>query len=213
MTYVMRLFFQGLLLLLPAVLTVYLVFLIFTALNETLFYAVGALTGRLFPGVESGWLVTLTGIGVTFAIIILTGLVASNYLGKFLLGRVDALLDRIPVVKMLYSSLKDLFGAILGDEKRFDSPVLVSVNEDNTVRLMGFVTQASMADFGLDDDVAVYLPQSYNFAGNLIVVPKTRIQRLDVPAASVTTFLISGGVSSTSRSKDRQNARSRQSGA
>ncbi|ANG64503.1 hypothetical protein A8C75_19880 [Marinobacterium aestuarii] len=200
MTYVMRLFFQGLLLLLPAVLTVYLVFLIFTALNETLFYAVGALTGRLFPGLESGWLVTLTGIGVTFAIIILTGLVASNYLGKFLLGRIDALLDRIPVVKMLYSSLKDLFGAFLGDEKRFDTPVLVSVTQDDTVRLMGFVTQASMVDFGLEDDVAVYLPQSYNFAGNLIVVPKTKIQRLDVPAASVTAFLLSGGVSSASKS-------------
>ena len=197
MTYVMRLFFQGLLLLLPAVLTVYLVFLIFTALNETLFYAVGALTGRLFPGVESGWLVTLTGIGVTFAIIILTGLVASNYLGKFLLGRIDALLDRIPVVKMLYSSLKDLFGAFLGDEKRFDTPVLVSVTPDDSVRLMGFVTQASMADFGLEDDVAVYLPQSYNFAGNLIIVPKSRILRLDVPAATVTTFLLSGGVTSS----------------
>nr|WP_245635093.1 DUF502 domain-containing protein [Marinobacterium profundum] len=199
MTYVMRLFFQGLLLLLPAVLTIYLVFLIFTALNETLFYAVGALTGRLFPGLESGWLVTLTGIGVTFAIIILTGLVASNFLGKFLLGRIDALLDRIPVVKMLYSSLKDLFGAFLGDEKRFDTPVLVSVTQDDTVRLMGFVTQASMVDFGLEDDVAVYLPQSYNFAGNLIVVPKTKIKRLDVPAASVTAFLLSGGVSSASK--------------
>lgn len=200
MTYVMRLFFQGLLLLLPAVLTVYLVFLIFTALNETLFYAVGALIGRLFPGVESGWLVTLTGIGVTFAIIIMTGLLASNYLGKFLLGRIDALLDRIPVFKMLYSSLKDLFGAFLGDKKRFNTPVLVSVTQDDTVRLIGFVTQASMADFGLENDVAVYLPQSYNFAGNLIVVPKTKIQRLDVPSATVTAFLLSGGVSSAAKS-------------
>jgi len=200
MTYVMRLFFQGLLLLLPAVLTVYLVFLIFTALNETLFYAVGALIGRLFPGVESGWLVTLTGIGVTFAIIISTGLLASNYLGKFLLGRIDALLDRIPVFKMLYSSLKDLFGAFLGDKKRFNTPVLVSVTQDDTVRLIGFVTQASMADFGLENDVAVYLPQSYNFAGNLIVVPKTKIQRLDVPSATVTAFLLSGGVSSAAKS-------------
>ncbi len=199
MTYVMRLFFQGLLLLLPAVLTVYLVFLIFTALNETLFYAVGALTGRIFPGVESSWLVTLTGIGVTFGIIILTGLIASNYLGKFLLGRIDALLDRIPVVKMLYSSLKDLFGAFLGDQKRFDMPVLVSVTPDDAVRLMGFVTQSSMKDFGLENDVAVYLPQSYNFAGNVIVVPKSRIQPLKVPAATVTAFLLSGGVSNTSK--------------
>ena len=199
-TYLMRLFFQGLLLLLPAVLTTYLVYLIFTALNETLFYAVGALIGQLFPGLESSWLVTLTGIGVTFGAIILTGLVASNYLGKYLLGRIDALLDRIPLFKMLYSSLKDLFGALLGDEKRFDTPVLVSITEDGAVRLMGFVTQPSMQDFGLENDVAVYLPQSYNFAGNLIIVPKARIQRLEVPAATVTAFLISGGVSNTSKS-------------
>jgi uncharacterized membrane protein len=196
----MRLFFQGLLLLLPAVLTTYLVYLIFTALNETLFYAVGALIGQLFPGLESSWLVTLTGIGVTVGVIILTGLIASNYLGKYLLGRIDALLDRIPLFKMLYSSLKDLFGALLGDEKRFDTPVLVSITADGTVRLMGFVTQPSMQDFGLENDVAVYLPQSYNFAGNLIIVPKARIQRLEVPAATVTAFLISGGVSNTSKS-------------
>jgi uncharacterized membrane protein len=199
-TYLMRLFFQGLLLLLPAVLTTYLVYLIFTALNETLFYAVGALIGQLFPGLESSWLVTLTGIGVTVGVIILTGLIASNYLGKYLLGRIDALLDRIPLFKMLYSSLKDLFGALLGDEKRFDTPVLVSITEDGAVRLMGFVTQPSMQDFGLENDVAVYLPQSYNFAGNLIIVPKARIQRLEVPAATVTAFLISGGVSNTSKS-------------
>jgi uncharacterized membrane protein len=199
-TYLMRLFFQGLLLLLPAVLTTYLVYLIFTALNETLFYAVGALIGQLFPGLESSWLVTLTGIGVTVGVIILTGLIASNYLGKYLLGRIDALLDRIPLFKMLYSSLKDLFGALLGDEKRFDTPVLVSITADGTVRLMGFVTQPSMQDFGLENDVAVYLPQSYNFAGNLIIVPKARIQRLEVPAATVTAFLISGGVSNTSKS-------------
>jgi uncharacterized membrane protein len=199
-TYLMRLFFQGLLLLLPAVLTTYLVYLIFTALNKTLFYAVGALTSQLFPGLESGWLVTLTGIGVTFGIIILTGLAASNYLGKYLLGRIDALLDRIPLFKMLYSSLKDLFGALLGDEKRFDTPVLVSITEDGAVRLMGFVTQPSMQTFGLEDDVAVYLPQSYNFAGNLIIVPRTRVQRLEMPAATVTAFLISGGVSNASKS-------------
>ncbi|MFC6671278.1 DUF502 domain-containing protein [Marinobacterium aestuariivivens] len=199
MKYLMRLFFQGLLLLLPAVLTVYLVWLIFTALNETLFSAVGALFARLYPGIEPGWLVTLTGIGVTLAVIILTGLAASNFLGSFLLGRIDALLDRIPLVKMLYSALKDLFRAFLGDQKSFSKPVLVQLSEDGAVRLIGFVTQESLAAFGLEDDVAVYLPQSYNFAGNLIVVPRSRIQPLQVPAAQVTAFLVSGGVSRSSK--------------
>ncbi|GGO88678.1 membrane protein [Marinobacterium nitratireducens] len=199
MKYLTRLFFQGLLLLLPAVLTIYLVYLIFTALNETLFSAVGALLALVYPGIEAGWLVTLTGIGVTFAVIILTGLIASNFLGSFVLGRIDALLDRIPLVKMLYSALKDLFRAFLGDQKSFSKPVLVEVNEGGAVRLIGFVTQESLTDFGLDDDVAVYLPQSYNFAGNLIVVPRDRVKALNVPAAQVTAFLVSGGVSNAAR--------------
>ncbi|NVK42414.1 MAG: DUF502 domain-containing protein [Oceanospirillaceae bacterium] len=199
MKYLVRLFFQGLLLLLPAVLTIYLVYLIFTALNETLFFAVGALIAQLYPGAEPGWLITLTGIAATLAVIVLTGLVASNYLGKFLLGRIDALLDRIPLVKMLYSSLKDLFRAFLGNQKSFSKPVLVQLSEDGAVRLIGFVTQESLADFGLDDDVAVYLPQSYNFAGNLIVVPRARVRPLDVPAAQVTAFVVSGGVSNSAR--------------
>lgn len=200
MKYLTRLFFQGLLLLLPAVLTVYLVYLIFRALNHTLFYALGLLITRFFPGIEPGWMVTLAGIGTTVAIIILTGLVASNYLGKFFLGRIDALLNRTPLVKMLYSSLKDLFRAFLGDQKSFNKPVTVQLTEDGAVRVIGFVTQESLADFGLGDDVAVYLPQSYNFAGNLIVVPRTRVAPLEVPAAAVTAFLISGGVSNPAKS-------------
>lgn len=201
MKYLMRLFFQGLLLLLPAVLTIYLVYLIFTALNQTLFTAVGALFARIHPGIEPGWLTTLTGIGVTLAVIILTGLVASNFLGKLLLGRIDALLDHIPLVKMLYSALKDLFRAFLSEQKSFSRPVLVQMSEDGAVRLIGFVTQDSLSEFGLEDDVAVYLPQSYNFAGHLILVPRDRVRPLEVPTAQVTAFLVSGGVSNSARLK------------
>ncbi len=191
----MRFFFQGLLLLLPVVLTIYLVYLIFTALNETLFSAVGSLLAYFFPNLEPGLTATLLGTGVTLLFITATGVLGSLYLGRYMMGYVDRFLDRIPLVKLLYSALKDLFNAFLGEAKNFDKPVLVYLTEDKRIKAMGFMTRESMETFGLEDEVAVYLPQSYNFAGNLIIVPRSQVEPLDVAASKVTTFVVSGGVS------------------
>jgi uncharacterized membrane protein len=102
-------------------------------------------------------------------------------------------LARIPLVKLLYHSLKDLFNALLGDNKRFDQPVVVSLM-GGEVMVLGFITREDMAEFGLKGKVAVYLPQSYNFAGNLLLVDGDKVRPLDVPAGAVTTFIVSGGV-------------------
>lgn len=188
-----RFFFQGLLILLPVVLTVYLVYLIFTMLNETLFSALGSLLRIVFPALEAGWISDLAGGLVTLVVIILTGMFASFYLGRFMLSLFDRLLARIPLVKLLYHSLKDLFNALLGDNKRFDQPVVVSLM-GGEVMVLGFITREDMAEFGLKGKVAVYLPQSYNFAGNLLLVDGDKVRPLDVPAGAVTTFIVSGGV-------------------
>nr|WP_320136937.1 DUF502 domain-containing protein [uncultured Amphritea sp.] len=195
----LRFFFQGLLILLPFVLTIYLVFLIFTALDETLFSAAGALIGYFIPGLQAGVIETLLGILLTIAIIILTGIAGSLYLTRFLMDTVGALMERIPVVKLLYNSLKDLFQALLGDQKSFDKPVMVYLNQDKTIKVMGFITCEDMSSFGLNEDVSVYLPDSYNFSGNLIIVPRDLVVPLDVSAGKVTTFIVSGGVSTTDK--------------
>lgn len=188
-----RFFFQGLLILLPVVLTVYLVYLIFTMLNETLFSALGSLLRIVFPALEAGWISDLAGGLVTLVVIILTGMFASFYLGRFMLSLFDRVLARIPLVKLLYHSLKDLFNALLGDNKRFDQPVVVSLM-GGEVMVLGFITREDMAEFGIKGKVAVYLPQSYNFAGNLLLVDGDKVRPLDVPAGAVTTFIVSGGV-------------------
>ena len=195
----LRFFFQGLLILLPFVLTIYLVFLIFTALDETLFSAAGSLIGYFIPGLQAGVIETLLGILLTIAIIILTGIAGSLYLTRFLMDTVGALMERIPVVKLLYNSLKDLFQALLGDQKSFDKPVMVYLNQDKTIKVMGFITCEDMSNFGLSEDVSVYLPDSYNFSGNLIIVPRDLVVPLDVSAGKVTTFIVSGGVSTTDK--------------
>lgn len=193
----LRFFFQGLLILLPLVLTIYLVFLIFTALDGTLFSAAGSLIRYFIPNLQTGITETLLGILLTVIIIVLTGMAGSLYLTRFLMDIVGTLMERIPLVKLLYNSLKDLFQALLGDQKSFDKPVLVYLNREKTIKVMGFITCEDMSSFGLHEDISVYLPDSYNFSGNLIIVPRELVIPLDASAGKVTTFIVSGGVSTT----------------
>ena len=188
-----RYFFQGLLILLPFVLTVYLVYLIFIVLNETLFSAIGSLLRTVVPALAAGWIADLAGGLLTLSVIILTGMFASFYFGQFFLSLFDKALNRVPLVRLLYNSLSDLFNALLGDNKRLNQPVAVSMM-NGELQLLGFITRDDMEEFGLPGKVAVYLPQSYNFAGNLILVDKDKIQLLDAPAGKVTTFIVSGGI-------------------
>jgi uncharacterized membrane protein len=96
-------------------------------------------------------------------------------------------------VKLVYNSIKDLVSAFVGDKRRFDAPVAVSLAGNNKV--LGFVTRDGLGRLGMPDYVAVYFPQSYNFAGYLMLVPRAQIEHLDLPSADVMTFIISGGVS------------------
>lgn len=196
----LRLFFQGLLVLLPVVLTLYLLWLIATTLDSLLFSAIGhyaeTLLGRELPQ----WLRSILGLALVLGLILLTGILTSIYLGRFLLQQLDRVLQRIPLVRLLYTSLSDLFKALLGDHRGFDRPVLVQLTADPGVRVLGFITRDDLSMFGLKEEVAVYLPQSYNFAGNLLIVSRERITPLDARPAQVTTFIVSGGVTTSSTS-------------
>ena len=101
----------------------------------------------------------------------------------------------MPIVKMIYSAIKDLVSAFVGEKKRFNKPVFVSLLPESAVRIIGFVTRESLDNIGMADSMAVYIPQSYNFAGNLIVVPKEQVIPIDIESGKVMTFIISGGVS------------------
>ena len=144
-----------------------------------------------------GWLgLSIPGAGfvVTVVAITLIGFVGSTFLWRQAEGWMDRLLDRLPFVRLLYSSTKDLLNAFVGEKRRFDIPVLVEVSPDGAVRHLGFITQSSLTGLGLPGDVAVYIPQSYNFAGQLIVVPAARVKRLDANTSDVLAFIVSGGV-------------------
>ncbi|HEU4716604.1 MAG TPA: DUF502 domain-containing protein, partial [Bacteroidia bacterium] len=108
-------------------------------------------------------------------------------------GRV---IERIPVIRHIYSPLKDFTSAFIGNKKRFTHPVLVTTNAASNIREIGFVTGEDLSELGIAKEfVAVYIPMSYAISGRLLVVPKENITALDIPASEAMKFIVSGGVS------------------
>jgi uncharacterized membrane protein len=194
MARLLKYFFRGLVILAPLVLTVWLTFEIFRRVDSWL----GGLFGFTIPG--AGVLLTIAGIT-------LFGFLASNLLARSLLGVVEALFARLPFVRLLYASTRDLLNAFVGERRRFDAPVLVTLAPDSNLKALGFVTQESLSRYGLGDHVAVYLPQSYNFAGNLVVVPASQVERIRAGGADVMAFIVSGGVTGGAEVKGSEGVR------
>ena len=172
-----RYFFNGLLLLVPGVATIYVVYIVFIKIDSLFSFPV--------PGL--GFILTIT-------VITFIGFIGSNFLTKKLINAIDMIFSRLPLIKMIYTSIKDLINAFVGDKKGFNKPVTVILSRDGNVKAIGFLTNESLNNLGLSDSVAVYLPQSYNFAGNLIIVPKEQIAPLNADSADVMKFVVSGGI-------------------
>ena len=142
----------------------------------------------------------IPGVGfvVTLSLITLVGLFTSNVLGKRVFQITDRLLSGMPLVKLLYTSIKDLIRAFVGDHKSFDRPAAVILSPGGA-RILGFVTRDALHMLGMPEFVAVYFPQSYNFAGQLAVVPREQVELLDAASSEVMTFIVSGGISGFGR--------------
>ncbi len=144
-----------------------------------------------------GWLglpVPGAGFAVTLAGVTLFGALASNVIATRAVGVVDRLFERLPLVRLLYTSIKDLFEAFVGDKRRFTVPVLVPAESGGTARALGFITQESVAALGLAGYVAVYLPFSYSVAGRVLFFPAGDVARVAMDGGEAMAFVVSGGV-------------------
>ena len=175
-------FVQGLLLLAPLAITVFVCWKTFTTID--------------------GWLgLPIRGAGflVTIALITVFGFLAGGFLTRRFVGLLEQLMQRLPLVRLLYSSTKDLLNAVVGDKRRFDKPVIVELMPGSNAQAFGFVTQESLDHLGLPGHLAVYFPQSYNFAGSLVVFPAAQVRRLSAESSAVMAFIVSGGVTDVPR--------------
>lgn len=176
--FITKCFFEGLLVIIPIALSIY--------IFREIFIRIDGIIDIPIPGV---------GFAITMIFIIIVGFFASFFLTKRIFGLLDKIFNKLPFIKLLYSSIKDLIGAFVGDKKSFDKPVLVQTCSDKSEFAIGFITRDDLEFLGIKDMVAVYFPQSYNFAGNLMVYPKEQVKPLDADSSDVMTFLVSGGVS------------------
>jgi len=178
-----RSFAQGLLVLAPVAITTWIVWVSVTTLDRWL--------DTRIPGL---------GILIAAAGITLIGYLTGNVVGNKLVSWLEAGLQRVPLIRILYNSLRDLLGAFVGQKRKFDKPVAVEMNQHG-LKVLGFLTTERFDDPQLAGHVSVYLPESYNFAGNLVVVPKERVHPLDADGAEFMAFIMSGGVTDMSAAR------------
>ena len=170
---------------------------------------------RLFVGIDSLLGIPYPGAGfvVTIACITAVGFLASTFLARGAFALLETLMSRVPFVRLLYTSTKDFFDAFVGEKKRFDRPVLVTIYPDVEGKAIGFVTQDTLTQLGLAGQVAVYFPFSYSVAGHVLVFPAERVERLAADSADVMAFLVSGGVTRLSSGRTPAGARATVGGA
>jgi len=173
-------FLSGLLVVAPIALTIYILIAAFTWLDH-LFYVEGV------PGL---------GLLLLAALITSIGFLATSFLVRPWLTITQRMLHRMPLVGIIYSSIKDLFAAFVGDNQKFNRPVLVRINAELPAYRMGFATQENIVALDQPHLVAVYYPHSYNFSGELQLVPVESITYLNISSSEAMKFIVSGGVSS-----------------
>ena len=183
-------FVKGLLIVVPLGVAVFLIYWAVSRIDSALNLSTALWTD------SHGKPMYIPGLGIlnVLLIILIAGVLVTNVITEPIKGWFNRWLDRLPLFKFLYSSVKDLTEAFVGEEKKFNEPVLVDVNEFG-LKKIGFLVKKDMSKIGLPNDVAVYFPYSYSFAGQVVIISADKVHPLNVSAADAMKFMISGGVS------------------
>jgi len=182
-------FFQGILYIAPIAVTLYVFVIAFVWLDGLLrnleIFESGTFSKFSFPGM---------GLIVIVLTITLVGFIGQKLITTPISSAFDLLLKRAPLIKVIYSSVKDLLSAFVGKERKFDKPVMVTLDQEGILNRLGFITATDLNDIGVQDKIAVYLPSSYGVLGELYLVPVDKVQPIDINSADVMKFIVSGGV-------------------
>ena len=190
-----RTFFRGLVVVLPIAVTLAVVLWLATIFEVIL----GGLV-KLFIPAESytSGLGLLVGIVLIFAV----GATMETWISRRLLAHAESLMDRIPVIKSIYGTVRDLAAAFekKGSKERFQSVVMVSITHNT--RLVGFVTCENTLELTgenseSDEIIGVYLPMSYQIGGYTIFVPRSSVRRINMSTEDAMRFVLTAGISNS----------------
>ncbi len=193
---ILQYFFQGLIVLAPIGITLWVVLGLFNFVDDILPNLIHSIAPNYLTMDAQGNLNKIPGLGfiVVIVLVLFVGWISSLFVVGRLVEILDAVLEKTPGIKFIYTSVKDFLEAFAGNKKKFDKPVLVNVDAPDVWRI-GFITQQSNHEFGLNDHVTVYVPHSYAISGITYIVPMERIRQLhNVSASNAMKFAVSGGV-------------------
>ena len=176
---------QGLLYIAPLGITLYILYMVFSFVDGLLQKWLLDLFDIKIPGL---------GVLITIILLIIIGFLGQTFIARPFRNLFNRLMKRIPLLKVIYSAFNDLFSAFVGKEKKFNRPVVVLVNKSLGLEKLGYLTEEDLSLMGEKDRVAVYFPHSYNWSGELFLVPSGLVRPLDIPPAEVMKFIVSAGV-------------------
>jgi len=179
-------FLQGLLYIAPIGITAYIIYIIFVFVDNLLNEILENFIKIDIPGL---------GLVIIFFLLVIVGIIGKSIIARPFKKLFNGILAKAPLLKLIHSAMSDLFSAFVGKEKKFNKPVIVMVNPASNMQKLGFLTQEDLEKLGEKDKVAVYFPHSYNFSGELFIVPKEQVKPIDISPAVVMKFIVSGGVS------------------
>ena len=192
---IIQYFLQGLLIIAPLAITIYAIYWVISTVDgwvpifrEAVKDAQGNTIGFEVKNYGLGFLIIL-------AAIITIGYLSSFFIQSKLFNLFDHWLEKTPGIKFIYTSTRDFFEAFARDKKRFNKAVLANVFAED-VWIIGFMTDEEMHKFELGaDKVSVYVPQAYNFAGQLYILPRSKVKKINnISSGEAMKYAVTGGV-------------------
>ncbi len=140
--------------------------------------------------------INIPGLGVLSLLLFLlfVGFIGRTIIAKPLKLVFKKIIHSIPLLNFIYTAFNDLFSAFVGKEKKFNQPVLVKVNLNSDLEKLGFITEENLEVLDEKGKVAVYFPHSYNFSGELFIVPRANLKPIEVNSSDVMKFIVSAGL-------------------
>lgn len=198
---------QGLLIIAPIAVTAYAIYWVVSSVDNWI--PIFTEEVKNYKGEVIGHKVKNYGLGflVILAAIILIGYLSSYFIQTKIFSLFDRWLEKTPGIKYIYSSVRDFMGAFAGEKKKFNIPILANAFADD-VWIMGFVTDEELEKLDMGADmVSIYVPQAYHWAGQLYVLPRSRVRKIEkFTSGEAMKYAVTGGVVDVDETKDRSSS-------
>lgn len=177
---------QGLLIITPTAITVFVVYKVIATVAS----AFGFIHLIVHPLLDPFII-----FAAVILIVYIVGRISASFLFTPMYDRFEKDIGKVPLIRVLYSSVKDIMSAFVGSKRKFKTPVLVTLDKANGIKQIGFITQEEMDTMAIGKEYsAVYMPFSYGLSGKLLIIRKDNIEPLNISAAEAMKFVVSGGV-------------------